>query len=39
MSRIGQLENHFCALRDKLLKAIPLRVQLRQLKSIIGYKV
>ena len=39
LSRIGQLESPLtCWLRDTALKAIPQRMQLRQLKAVAGYE-
>lgn len=39
LGRIGQLENPLaCRLRDAVLKAIPQRVQLRQMEAVVGYE-
>jgi 2-polyprenyl-6-methoxyphenol hydroxylase-like FAD-dependent oxidoreductase len=40
IGRVGQLENPLlCGLRDRVLARIPSRVQLKQLKEVVGYEV
>jgi 2-polyprenyl-6-methoxyphenol hydroxylase-like FAD-dependent oxidoreductase len=39
MGRVGQLENPLlCAMRNAAARAMPLRLQLRQLDPILGYE-
>ncbi|MEJ7872545.1 MAG: hypothetical protein WKF67_09810, partial [Rubrobacteraceae bacterium] len=40
LGRVGQLENPLlCAMRNAAARAMPLRLQLRQLDPILGYEV